>query len=75
MTLSDGKMGENYKIQRIELEENVKRRLEILGMTWNSSVLVLNKKRDGAMVIKVRGTRFAIARSFAQGIFVGGDGE
>ena len=73
MTLSDGKAGDIYCVKSIELPVKVKRRLEMLGMTWNSAVSVLNAKKSGAMIIKVRGTRFAIGRKLAEGIFVGGD--
>ena len=46
---------------------------EILGMTGSAAVTVMNKKRGGAMIIRVRGTRFAIGREFAEGIIVGGE--
>ena len=70
MTLSEGNIGSSYRIRRIELEEQVTRRLEMLGMTKGTDVLVLNKKRNGPMIIKVRGTRFALGRDFARGIYL-----
>ncbi len=42
-------------------------------MTGSAAVTVMNKKRGGAMIIRVRGTRFAIGREFAEGIIVGGE--
>lgn len=72
MTLLDGKLKEAYKVDHLELEEDIKRRLQMLGMTKDASILILNRKRDGSMMIKVRGTRFAIGRKYAAGIFVGG---
>ena len=47
-----------------------KRRLEILGMTGNSRVMVLGSKKSGTKIIKVRGTRFALGADFANGIEV-----
>ena len=75
MTLSNIGIGENCSIEKIELKDNVKRRLEILGMTKNATIEVLNKKKSGAMIIKVRGTRFAIGKKFTDGIYVGGEGK
>ena len=69
MTLFDCAVGESARVTKIGLEANVKRRLEILGMTENSAVEVLGRKRRGAMIIRVRGTRFAVGRRFAEGIF------
>ncbi len=73
--LSDGNVGENYFVKEINLDIKIKRRLEILGMTSNSEIMVLNKKKTGAMIVRVRGTRFALGRLFADGIIVGGEGE
>ena len=39
---------------------DLERRLEALGMTEGTRVSVLRKKRLGAMIVKVRGTRFAV---------------
>lgn len=70
MKLIDGDIGRDYTITDIRLEENVKRRLEMLGMTHNSRLSVMNRKGSGSFIIKVRGTRFAIGREFAEGIIV-----
>ncbi len=73
MNLLEGEKGRTYKIKSINLEHIVKRRLEILGMTENVDVFLLNKKKRGAVIIKVRGTRFAVGKEFAEGIEIGGD--
>lgn len=70
MTLFNGKCGESYLVRDICLEENAKRRFEILGLTHNSEVKIMGHKKSGSMIIKIRGTRFAIGKSFADGIFV-----
>lgn len=70
MVLSNGKKGFEYTIEHIELDLKVKRRLQMLGLTHGTKVTVLNKKNRGPMIIKVRGTRFAIGKGFLDGIFV-----
>lgn len=73
MTLEESEAGKRYRILRIELDERVTRRLEMLGMTRNTGIQVLNKKKNGPVIVKVRGTRFALGRDFAQGILLGGE--
>ena len=75
MKLIDAEIGKIYKVKEINLEYVVKRRLEILGMTENVNISILNKKRHGAVIIKVRGTRFALGKKFAEGIELGGASE
>lgn len=70
MRLSDGIKGNTYYIGSIDLGENITRRLQMLGMTHGTRIDVLGKKRAGAMIVKVRGTRFALGRGFCGGIFV-----
>ena len=41
-----------------------------MAMVQGTSVQILTRKRGSAMVIKVRGTRFAIGKEFAMGINV-----
>ena len=70
MKLSEGKISKDYRVCDIRLGLNIKRRLEMLGMTHNTVVRVMNKKRSGPMIIKIRGTRFALGKGFCDGIFV-----
>lgn len=70
MNLSDGIKGNTYIIDEINLDTRVTRRLQMLGMTRGTQLSVLNKKRSGPMIIKVRGTRFALGRNFCRGIYV-----
>ena len=70
MKLSEGLIGKSYAIGGIMLDLPVKRRLEILGMTMNTVVTVMNSKRSGSKIIKVRGTRFALGADFAEKIQV-----
>lgn len=74
MTLYECAVGDTVQITKINLDEAVKRRLEILGMTGNAKVEILNRKCGGAMIIRLRGTRFALGRQFAEGIVAEAEG-
>lgn len=60
MTLQEGNAGSHYVVKKLDLPVELERRLEALGLIEGTSVDVLRKKHHGAMVIKVRGTRFAV---------------
>lgn len=70
MTLREGIIGNRYQVKEIQLEDKVKRRLQMLGMTKGTGIRVLNNKKSGSVIMKVRGTRFAIGRRIAEGILV-----
>lgn len=71
ITLSQGKIGDSYTVQKMELPMNIEKRLEALGMTHGTSVLILNSKSHGVLIVKVRGTRFALGRNITEKIQVG----
>lgn len=73
MTLLKGEIGKSYVVKAIQLEPNIQRRLQVLGLTDGTSVEVLNIKRNGSIIIKVRGTRFAVGKQIADGIVIEGD--
>lgn len=68
LTLKDGEITKRYQVVKLDLDLNIERRLEALGMTNDAEITVLNKKRHGAVILKVRGTRFAVGRQIAEGI-------
>lgn len=70
MILKDGKIGQSYRICEISLPEKITRRLEMLGMTKSTLISVLNRKGSGTMIIRVRGTRFALSGAYTSGITV-----
>ncbi len=70
MYLSEGIINNSYIVKNIYLDEAAKRRLEVLGMVGGTPLEILTRKKNAAMIVKVRGTRFAIGREFAQGIEV-----
>lgn len=71
MYLCDGKIGNEYKVEDIDLPVNIEKRLEALGMTRGTSIAVLNSKSCGVLIVKVRGTRFALGRNITKNILVG----
>ena len=71
MYLCDGKIGNEYKVEDIDLPVNIEKRLEALGMTRGTSIAVLNSKSRGDLIVKVRGTRFALGRNITKNILVG----
>lgn len=71
MYLCDGKIGNEYKVEDIDLPVNIEKRLEALGMTCGTSIAVLNSKSRGVLIVKVRGTRFALGRNITKNILVG----
>ena len=71
MYLCDGKIGNEYKVEDIDLPVNIEKRLEALGMTRGTSIAFLNSKSVGVLIVKVRGTRFALGRNITKNILVG----
>lgn len=62
MTLDKGRPGQEYTVATLTLPQAVEHRLEALGMTLGTKISVLENKSRGIMVVKVRGTRFAVGR-------------
>lgn len=71
MTLAGTEVGVPVRVDAISLPEKLKRRLQMLGLTKGTSITVLRRKRNGAVIFYVRGTRYAAGKNIAQGIFVG----
>ncbi len=70
MTLRSINPGETALVESISLRDDTSRRLEMLGLTKGTAITLLNKKRGGAIIVKVRGTRYAFGREIADGIEV-----
>ena len=70
MQLKDACIGKTYIVQQIDLPFALQRRLEALGMTHNTPVSVLNRKGKGILIIKLRGTRFALGYHITKNITV-----
>ena len=74
MLLKDIKTGESCIIEKINLPFLMEQRLESLGMTRDTVVSVLNRKGKGIMIIKLRGSRFALGYNMTKNITVRKEG-
>ena len=70
MTLQEGEPGTQYTVKGLELPIRLERRLEARGLMEDSVVTVLRKKKRGAMIVTVRGTRFAVGQDISAHISV-----
>ena len=70
MFLKDAQVGHTYVVEQISLPFQLERRLEALGMTRETPVSVLNRKGKGILIIKLRGTRFALGYNITKNITV-----
>lgn len=70
MTLKDGQIGQNYIVEELKVEQQLRRRLEALGLIDGTKIQLMNQNRDGAVVFKVRGTRLAIGNKIAEAIHI-----
>lgn len=70
MRLKEGRNYHVYEVQDIDVELNLERRLEALGLTAGTKVTILNNDKKGALTVKFRGTRFALGKRIAENITV-----
>lgn len=70
MTILEGTLQGKYIVQEIRIQEHILRRLEALGIIPGTKLMLMNRKKNGTSIIKVRGTRWAIGRKIAEGILV-----
>lgn len=70
MTLNQGEVNAEYIVEKLCLPIHMEKRLQALGMTSGTKVIVLNNKSGGTLIIKVRGTRFAIGKGISKNIEV-----
>lgn len=70
MILQNSEVGKTYKVIALKLDEMAGHRLEALGLTTGTFIQVMNNKKDGSIIFKVRGTRLAIGKDIASQIVV-----
>lgn len=70
MTTLEGTVKHDYIVTDIVINEAVMRRLASLGINSGTKLQMLNQKKNGTVIIKVRGTRWAMGRDIAGGIEV-----
>ncbi len=70
MKLNQGEIAGTYQVIKVEVQKDLKRRLEVLGMTGGTVLEVMNKKSGGTMIVKIRGTRFALGKKITENVEV-----
>lgn len=70
MLLKDAQVGDTCIVEDVHLPFRMERRLEALGMTLGTAVSVINRKGKGILIIKLRGTRFALGLNITKNIEV-----
>lgn len=70
MHLKDAQTGDICVVEKLNLPADLEHRLEALGMTTGTEVSVLARKGRGIMIIKLRGTRFALGYNITRNIEV-----
>lgn len=67
----NGKIGCTYIVLQMQLEQDIKRRLQALGLTKGTKIMILNHKKSGSVIFSVRGSRLAVGKQIAEGITLG----
>lgn len=70
MLLKDMRVGETCIVEKIDLPFQMERRLQVLGMTRQTEISVVNRKGRGTLIIKLRGSRFALGEHITGSITV-----
>ncbi len=65
MTLKDAAIGSVCTVKALKLDRAVMGRLEALGLTRGTHIRVLNRNRNGSVIIMVRGSRLALGSKIA----------
>ena len=68
--LSKSDVGKTYVVTGMDLPEMIQRRLEALGLTLGTPLTVLSSKGKGILIVKFRGTRFALGNRISEKIEV-----
>ena len=68
MTLYEAEKNRSYCISGLYVEPSLTRRLQALGLNDGTTIRVLNRKKKGALIIQVRGTRLALGRHISSNI-------
>ncbi len=68
MTLYEAEKGRSYCIEGLSVEPGITRRLQALGLNDGTEIKILNRKRKGALIIQVGGTRLALGKHISSNI-------
>nr|WP_296482880.1 FeoA domain-containing protein [uncultured Acetatifactor sp.] len=75
MTLYEAQKGHRYCIEGLYVEPAITRRLQALGLNDGTIVNILNRKKHGALIVQVRGTRLALGKHISSSIEISDIGE
>ncbi|MCI9040476.1 FeoA family protein [Dubosiella newyorkensis] len=70
MTLKEIPKGKSVVVRQINTNEQTRRRLRTLGMLSGTPIEVVQRKQNGTLVIRLRGTRFALGKELSEQIEV-----
>lgn len=70
MSLLNGIIGKNYMVEAVQVKGMTLRRLEALGLTLGTKIMILNNKKSGTVIFMVRGTRLAVGKAIASSILI-----
>lgn len=70
MRLTEGQERHVYEVADMHLEPGLECRMGALGLTEGTRIEILNNQKKGAVIVKFRGTRFALGRKIADHILV-----
>ena len=70
MLLKDVGAGQRCVVEGVDLPFQMERRLEALGMTRQAEISVVNRKGKGILIVKLRGSRFALGYQITKQITV-----
>lgn len=68
MTLFEAQKDKSYRISGLYVEPSITRRLQALGLNDGTVVKILNRKKHGALIVQVRGTRLALGKHISSNI-------
>lgn len=70
MTLAEGSINHIYRVTGTKEPLETERRLEALGLIRGTRITIINKKKKGAVIVNIRGSRFALGYAIAKGISI-----
>jgi len=68
--LSELNIGQVATVEKMELDSLYSRRLSTLGLTAGTPISVIERNGGGAVIVRTRGSRYALGKKFAEKIFV-----
>lgn len=68
MTLNHARIGATYTVKKLQLDRAIMGRLEALGLTKGTDIKILNRNREGSVILMVRGSRLALGKTITEAI-------